>query len=351
VQAALAQALEDRGWLETPLAVRSSAPQEDSSQRSFAGMHETRLNVIGVQALAEAVQAVWDSAQSPQALAYRARLEIDSTDLAMAVVVMPMLPAVVSGIAFTCDPLLGRDDQLIINAHWGLGEALVSGQTDGDTYRLQASPIDDSLHVLERHIGSKQRMTQPRANGGTALVDTPPAQAARAVLDDAQLMQLAALARDAARALDFAQARYDIEWVWDGARFWIVQARPVTTRGRHTYAALQPQQNVWTRGNTREVFPDPRAARHGPRGAVPWAPLSGRLADAVGGLRRVRHRATRHQRHAGRHATGDHCTGRDLAAAPGTRRSAAALSAQRRCASPPRAKRPEPRAQASRAMA
>jgi pyruvate,water dikinase len=257
VQAALAQALEDRGWLETPLAVRSSAPQEDSSQRSFAGMHETRLNVIGVQALAEAVQAVWDSAQSPQALAYRARLEIDSTDLAMAVVVMPMLPAVVSGIAFTCDPLLGRDDQLIINAHWGLGEALVSGQTDGDTYRLQASPIDDSLHVLERHIGSKQRMTQPRANGGTALVDTPPAQAARAVLDDAQLMQLAALARDAARALDFAQARYDIEWVWDGARFWIVQARPVTTRGRHTYAALQPQQNVWTRGNTREVFPDP----------------------------------------------------------------------------------------------
>ena len=74
VLAAIAQALAARGWQNTPLAVRSSAPQEDSARRSFAGIHETRLNVIGVQALAEAVRAVWDSAYAPQALAYRERL-------------------------------------------------------------------------------------------------------------------------------------------------------------------------------------------------------------------------------------------------------------------------------------
>ncbi|MGM3277493.1 PEP/pyruvate-binding domain-containing protein [Ralstonia sp. 24A2] len=257
VLAAISHALAARGWQNMPLAVRSSAPQEDSAQRSFAGIHETRLNVIGALALAEAVQAVWDSAYAPQAVAYRARFDIDTVDLAMAVVIMPMLPAVAAGIAFTCDPLGGRDDQIVINAHWGLGEALVGGQADGDTYRLEVSPQDDTLHMLERQIGKKTRMTRALAEGGTALADTAADDARRAVLDDAQLIALAALARDTARALDFAQPRYDIEWVWDGQRFWIVQARPITTRGRYTYAALQTQPNFWTRGNTREMFPGP----------------------------------------------------------------------------------------------
>jgi len=92
VLAAITEALTARGWQNAPLAVRSSAPQEDSAQRSFAGIHETRLNVIGAQALAEAVRAVWDSAHAPQALAYRERFGIDTADLAMAVVIMPMLP-------------------------------------------------------------------------------------------------------------------------------------------------------------------------------------------------------------------------------------------------------------------
>ncbi|ANJ75768.1 pyruvate, water dikinase [Ralstonia insidiosa] len=257
VLAAITQALTARGWLNAPLAVRSSAPQEDSAQRSFAGIHETRLNVIGAQALAEAVRAVWDSAYAPQAVAYRERFNIDTADLAMAVVIMPMLPAVAAGIVFTCDPLGGRDDQIVINAHWGLGEALVGGQADGDTFKLESSPQDDTLRVLERQIGKKARMTQALAEGGTALVDTTAEDAHRAVLDDAQLIALAALARDTACALDFAQPRYDIEWVWDGQRFWIVQARPITTRGRHTYAALQTQPRFWTRGNTREMFPGP----------------------------------------------------------------------------------------------
>ena len=257
VLAALSQALAVRGWHNTPLAVRSSAPQEDSAQRSFAGIHETRLNVIGAQALAEAVKAVWDSAYAPQAMAYRERFGIGPTDVAMAVVIMPMLPAVAAGIAFTGDPLTGRDDHIVINAHWGLGESLVAGHADGDVDRLEVLPEDDTLHVLERQIGKKTRMTHALAEGGTTLADTAAEDARRAVLTDAQVITLATLARDTARALDFAQPRYDIEWVWDGQRFWIVQARPITTRARHTYTALQTQPTFWTRGNTREVFPAP----------------------------------------------------------------------------------------------
>jgi pyruvate,water dikinase len=257
VLAALAQALAARGWQDTPLAVRSSAPQEDSAQRSFAGIHETRLNVIGAPALAEAVRAVWDSVHTPQALAYRERFGIDTIDMAIAVVIMPMLPAVAAGIAFTGDPQSGRDDRIVINAHWGLGEALVSGQADGDIDRLEVVPQDDTLRVLERQIGNKRHMTRALPEGGTALADTATEDARRAVLDGAQLIALATVARDTARALDFAQPRYDIEWVWDGQRFWIVQARPITTRARHTYAALQTQPTFWTRGNTREMFPAP----------------------------------------------------------------------------------------------
>lgn len=257
VWAALSQALAARGWHHTPVAVRSSAPQEDSAQRSFAGIHETRLNVIGAQALAQAVQAVWDSAYTPQAVAYRQRFGIDPADTAMAVVIMPMLTAVASGLAFTADPLTGRDDHIVINAHWGLGEALVGGHADGDVDRLEVLPEDDTLRVLDRQIGRKRRMTRALPEGGTELADTSTEEAQRAVLDDAQRLALATLARDTARALDFAQPRYDIEWVWDGQRFWIVQARPITARARHTYAALQTQPTFWTRGNTREVFPAP----------------------------------------------------------------------------------------------
>ncbi len=262
---ALARELAVRDWETTPLAVRSSAPQEDSAQASFAGIHLSRLNVTGVDAVAEAVQAAWDSVWEPAAVAYRQRLGLDRQghQPAMAVVVMPLLPAVAAGIAFTCDPLSGRDDQLLIHAHWGLGEALVGGQADGDEYRLQSNEStdgDDALRVIARRLGGKQRMTRVRSGGGTTVIDTPAQQAAEAVLSDAQAIALGGLSRDAASALDFANPRYDIEWVWDGERFWIVQARPVTARARHTYPALREQPRYWSRGNTREIMPDPLSA-------------------------------------------------------------------------------------------
>ena len=122
--AALDAELVRRGWQHTPLAVRSSAPQEDSQRASFAGIHRSELNVTGCAALARAVRVVHTSLWTPQAVAYRQRLGLADADAAMAVVVMPMLPAVLSGVAFTCDPQSGRDDRIAISAVRGLGEAL-----------------------------------------------------------------------------------------------------------------------------------------------------------------------------------------------------------------------------------
>ena len=141
--AALAHALESRGWMDLPLAVRSSASTEDSAGASFAGIYRSCLNVCGHAALIEAVRSVLDSNGEPAAMAYRERLGLGADPSRMAVVVMPLLPAVASGVAFTCDPLSGREDQWIIHANWGLGESLVGGLVDADEYRLQEHYPDE----------------------------------------------------------------------------------------------------------------------------------------------------------------------------------------------------------------
>ena len=254
---AVSQELERRGWCDRALAVRSSACGEDSVRASFAGIYRSRLNVRGVEGTLRAVQEVLDSLWTPAAAAYRQRLGISNQDTAMAVIVMPLLPAVTSGIAFTCDPISGREDQIIIHAHWGLGEALVGGDAEGDEYRLQTNRVDDSLTVIDQRQGSKARMTTVCARGGTELCNTPAHLVSRAGLSAEQAIALGRLVQDAATALDYANPRYDVEWVWDGENFWIVQARPITARGRYTYPALSNQPTLWSRGNSRDVAPDP----------------------------------------------------------------------------------------------
>ena len=258
--ASLQDELARRGWLDTPLAVRSSATMEDSEQASFAGIHLSRLNVRGMENLLVAVREVWASLWTPQAVAYRERLGIPHADAAMAVVVMPLLPAQAAGIAFSCDPRTGRDDQIVIHAHWGLGESLVGGEADGDEYCLQEDVLDTRLSLASKRLGSKARKTVTRDSGGTQSIATPQEEAARQVLDDRQALVLGELVRDAAFALNFGRPFYDVEWVWDGERFWIVQARPVTAMARNTYPAIASQPTIWSTGNTRDVMPLPVSA-------------------------------------------------------------------------------------------
>lgn len=251
-------AVQARGWADTPLAVRSSAVGEDGAQASFAGIHRSCLNVCGAAQLAEAIAAVRASLVSDSARAYRQRLGI-AGEARMAVIIMPLLPAVAAGIAFTCDPRDGREDRMLIHAHWGLGEALVGGETDGDEYRL-AEDTSDTWRLLDCHLGGKAQQRRCADGGGTVLSTTPTAQATQQVLDASQIETLAALLRDAAYALDFVAPFYDLEWLWDGTRFWLTQARPVTRRPHYTYPVLQGQPAIWTRGNTCELLPDPLAA-------------------------------------------------------------------------------------------
>jgi pyruvate,water dikinase len=257
VVAALSRELMSRGWTDQPLAVRSSACGEDSPRASFAGIFNSFLNVRGLDACVEAVRQVWDSWWSPVAHAYRQRLGIDSSEASMAVVVMPLIPAVAAGVAFTCDPLTGREDQLVIHANWGLGEALVAGKIEPDEYRLQEDLVQDRLALVSQHLGSKQRRSVASSQGGTLLQDAPVELASKAVLSAAQALTLGALVQDVAFALDYAMPFYDVEFVFDGQRFWIVQARPITARGRYTYPALAHQPAIWSRGNSRDVVPDP----------------------------------------------------------------------------------------------
>ena len=259
VPAALAPLLSDelaaRGWSDQPLAVRSSAVGEDAATASFAGIFLSRLNVLGVDALVEAVAEVWASLDSPTAQAYRERLGV-AGEPAMAVMVMPLLPAVASGIAFTCDPVSGREDRIIVHANWGLGESLVGGEAAGDEI-VFAEDSDDTWRVLESRLGTKATMSVPVLGGGTRRVPTPSHQAAARVFDTPQAEALAALLRDAALALDFVAPFHDLEWVWDGRRFWLTQIRPVTRRPHYTYDGLRDQPAIWTRGNTCEVMPEP----------------------------------------------------------------------------------------------
>lgn len=261
VAQALLEALRERGWLERALALRSSAPQEDSAGASYAGIHLSRLNVLGAPAAIEAVRQIWDSQWTPQARAYRQRLGLDDADAGMAVVAMPLVEAVASGVAFTVDPVSGRHDDMLIHANWGLGESLVDGQADGDEYRLREDYLRQAWPLAQRRVGAKRRASRPGGPGqGTRLADTPGAQAARAVLTDSQAEALGEIARDAARALDYSGAGHDLEWAWDGRQFWILQARPVTAMARHTYPALRAQPSYWSRGNTREVLPQAMSA-------------------------------------------------------------------------------------------
>ncbi|MFA9495183.1 MAG: PEP/pyruvate-binding domain-containing protein [Candidatus Bathyarchaeota archaeon] len=122
----------------TLFAVRSSAADEDSKMQSFAGIHETKLNVTR-DGIAEAIRACMVSVQSPRALAYRRTQGLTTDQIQTGVLVQAMIQPEVSGVAFTLNPVTGATNELVINASWGLGEALVSGRIEPDEFHIRKS--------------------------------------------------------------------------------------------------------------------------------------------------------------------------------------------------------------------
>ncbi|HYS89564.1 MAG TPA: PEP/pyruvate-binding domain-containing protein, partial [Bradyrhizobium sp.] len=190
--------------LSAPFAVRSSAVDEDSAAASFAGQHLTVLNVHSAADVPGAVREVWWSANSDSAITYRQRVGL-FTRPSVGVVVQTLLNPAVAGVMFTEHPVTGADERLI-EASWGLGEAVVGGLVVPDHFRL-----DRSGRVLERKVGRKHIAIRSLPNGGTFEQQVPPAQVNQLCLDD---VQLAALGELALRCEKVYGPRRDIEWAF-----------------------------------------------------------------------------------------------------------------------------------------
>ena len=201
-----------------PVAVRSSAIGEDSADASFAGQHLTQLNVRDAAGIAEAVSAVWASARSEAALAYRARLGIDGTPRT-GVVVQRLLDPHVAGVLFTRNPLDGADERMV-EAAWGLGEAVVAGRVIPDRFRIARDGA-----ILERTVGWKPVAVRTASGGGTAEEPVAPELAEQLCLDDRQLAELNDLA---ARCEQAFGAGRDLEWAFAGGTLYLLQCRAVT---------------------------------------------------------------------------------------------------------------------------
>ncbi|HEX4992210.1 MAG TPA: PEP/pyruvate-binding domain-containing protein, partial [Rubrobacteraceae bacterium] len=171
------------------VAVRSSATTEDLPGASFAGQQATSLNVRGGDELLEAVRRCWASLWSARAIAYRERQGFDHEAVAMGVVVQAMVAADISGVLFTANPTTGARDELVVNASFGLGETIVSGEVTPDTYVLDR----ESLIPKETRLGTKEVMIVAEGTGGqnTTTKDVPEARRGESALSEALLRELA----------------------------------------------------------------------------------------------------------------------------------------------------------------
>jgi len=207
--------------LPRPLAVRSSAVDEDGADASFAGQHLTLLNVRSPDDLSAALREIWWSANSDSVITYRKRVGL-FTRPSIAVVVQSLLDPEVAGVMFTQNPINGNDER-VIEASWGLGEVVVAGRVIPDSFRL-----DRSGTVLDRTPGVKKVLVRTLDNGGTIEEEVAPELVERPCLGDDQLAQLSALASTCDRV--YGPSR-DIEWAIADRQLYLLQCRAVTRAG------------------------------------------------------------------------------------------------------------------------
>ncbi len=203
------------------VAVRSSATAEDLPTASFAGQQDTYLNVSGPESLLKSVKRCWASLFTPRALAYRVSKNFEHDKVKLAVVVQRMVNSDISGIMFTIDPN-SELPHIIIEAGYGLGEALVGGKVTPDTY------VVDKFHrkILNRRI-SNQTWKLVRGESGECMKEDIPADlASKQKMTDEQILDLAEIGNQIEMHYDRPM---DIEWAMEGGNVYIVQARPVTT--------------------------------------------------------------------------------------------------------------------------
>ena len=236
------------------VAVRSSANVEDLPDLSFAGQHETYLNVVGLPEILIAVRKCWASLWTPQALNYRHQNGIEQGSVAMAVVVQTMVASEISGILFTANPSTGERDDVVINSSFGLGEAIVGGHVTPDTYILSRK----AGKLKQTVIGPKSLSVVPKDDGGTETVDVDVSLSSTSTLDQNQLEEL--LLTGTRVESMYGGVPQDVEWAYASGALHILQSRPITN------LPVQPVKLNWevpapakyvSRRQIVENMPDP----------------------------------------------------------------------------------------------
>ncbi len=228
-----------------PFAVRSSAQEEDSAAHSFAGQLDSFLNVHA-EAVAEQVIAVWRSGFSERIVAYRQQAGLAPLPDTPTVLVQRMVVGEVSGVAFSADPISGRRGVVVISALPGLGNALVSGEATGDTWRVAAGDA-----IVERAIAVKDMIQQADSAdpAGFRRVPLSADQANKPCLTDDQILQVAHLSMAAERHFGRPQ---DIEWTLAGEQLYLLQSRPIT--GLELIPDPDGRRAIWDNSNIIESY-------------------------------------------------------------------------------------------------
>lgn len=205
----------------TYVAVRSSATAEDGKEHAWAGQLDSFLNTTEKDLL-DKVQHCWASLFTPRAIFYRFEKGLHTTKISVAVVVQKMVESEVSGIAFSVHPVTEDHNQLIIEAGFGLGEAIVSGQITPDSYVVEKNP----RNILDINVSTQDRGLYKLESGGNEWQTIPEPKASSQVLTTDQILELSEIILGIEKHYGFP---CDIEWAYENGNFYIVQSRPITT--------------------------------------------------------------------------------------------------------------------------
>lgn len=208
------------------VAVRSSATAEDGKDHAWAGQLESYLNTTEDDVLTK-VKLCWSSLFTPRAIFYRFEKELHATKISVAVVVQKMVESELSGIAFSVHPVTEDYNQLIIEAGFGLGEAIVSGSVTPDSYVVEKEPrniLDKNISTQERGLYRSENISAEHGNNEWMTIAEP--KASSQVLTDSQILELSEIILTIENHYGFP---CDIEWAWEAGEFYIVQSRPITT--------------------------------------------------------------------------------------------------------------------------
>jgi len=209
---------------EVLVAVRSSATAEDLPDASFAGQQETFLNMLGEDQVFEAVRKCWASLYGARAIFYRVEQGFEHEKVNISVTVQKMVSSEKSGVMFSSHPSTG-EPEVIIEAAWGLGEAVVSGSVSPDNYVIDRA----NKKILNKFIAAKEIMiVRDPKTGETVTKKVPADMKEKLVLSDEEILKLAAQAEVLEKHYGIPQ---DIEWAFENGKMFILQSRPITTIG------------------------------------------------------------------------------------------------------------------------